>query len=117
MPTNRLVLGQWNALCDVCGFKHKSGELRKRWDGLMVCDKDWEQRHPQDLLRVKSEKIAPPWVRTDPPPVYVTVCNIWQSSPYADLAAADCAHADVGTPNLTYAFLYPMYLESLVTNG
>lgn len=117
MPTNRLVLGQWNAICDVCGFKKKSSEVRKRWDGLMVCPEDWEERHPQDLLRVKPEKIVPPWVRPEPPDTFITVCNIWESSPYADLAAANCAHADVGSPDLPYALLYKMYLESLVTNA
>ena len=46
-----LALGQWNVICDVCGFKFKSGQIQKRWDGLYVCPKDYEPRHPQDFLR------------------------------------------------------------------
>ena len=25
--------------------------MRVRWDGLMVCAKDFEERHPQDFVR------------------------------------------------------------------
>jgi len=55
--------GVWNVICDVCGFEYKSDELRKRWDGLMVCQHDWEPRHPQDLLRVPREDVSVPWTR------------------------------------------------------
>lgn len=60
---NHLILGNWNALCDSCGRKFKALDLQKRWDGLMVCREDFEQRHPQDLLKVQREKIAVPWSR------------------------------------------------------
>lgn len=69
-----LKLGQWNAICDVCGFKFKSGQLRKRWDDLYVCNEDWETRHPLDFLRSPSNKERPiPWSRPEPYPVYVEV--------------------------------------------
>jgi len=48
--------GDFNAICDVCGFKFKRGELRLRWDGALVCDADWEPRHPQELIRVRGEQ-------------------------------------------------------------
>ena len=32
----------------------------------MVCQEDWEQRHPQDLLRVQREQISVPWSRPYP---------------------------------------------------
>jgi len=70
---NRLVLGQWNVVCDVCGLKHKSGELRRRWDGMMVCKDDYETRHPQDLIRINKEVIAPPWTRPEPPDVFISL--------------------------------------------
>jgi hypothetical protein len=70
---NYYVPGDWNALCDVCGFKHKASQLRKRWDGAMVCSDDFEQRHPQDFLRVSPEQIAVPWARPEPPDVYTSV--------------------------------------------
>ena len=63
---NHLILGNWNALCDSCGRKFKANDLQKRWDGLFVCKEDWEQRHPQDLLRVQREQISVPWARPYP---------------------------------------------------
>ncbi len=55
--------GDWNAICDVCGFKFKASKLQKRWDGLMVCNQDFELRHPQDFIRPIKENISVPWTR------------------------------------------------------
>jgi hypothetical protein len=63
---NHLISGNWNALCDSCGRKFKALDLLKRWDGLMVCQEDWETRHPQTLLKVQREKITVPFVRPYP---------------------------------------------------
>lgn len=67
----RFVAGQWNAVCDVCAQKYKSSEMRKRWDGLMVCPRDWEPRHPQDFLRSVPDHQAVPWSRPETPDVFV----------------------------------------------
>jgi hypothetical protein len=55
-----------NAICDVCGGKFKASELRRRWDNLMVCPDDMEQRHPQDLIKVKADRQATPFSRPQP---------------------------------------------------
>lgn len=65
--------GAWNAICDVCGFQHKSDQLTKRWDGLMVCSKDFETRHPQDLLKVPREQGTVAWSRPSPTNVFIGV--------------------------------------------
>lgn len=67
----RFVAGEWNAICDVCGQKWKSGMMKKRWDGLMVCPHDWEPRHPQDFLRSVPDHQAVPWSRPQTPDVFV----------------------------------------------
>lgn len=36
-------------ICDLCGLRYKHKDLRKNWMGQMVCDDDFEMRHPQDL--------------------------------------------------------------------
>ena len=71
-----LKLGDWNALCDVCGFKFKASELKRRWDGYMVCDADYEQRHPQDLIRLKPDRQAVPWARPVPTDEFVVVAPV-----------------------------------------
>lgn len=103
--------GQYNAICDRCGFKFKSSELRKDWQGLMVCDKDFEQRHPQDFIRVRSEKLLPEWVRPRTPDSFVETCFLWGVSGYADLATADCMKAD--NASLPYLLLYNLKNGSL----
>ena len=67
-----LKVGDFNALCDVCGMKFKGSELRRRWDGFMVCSDDFEERHPQDLIRLRSEKVSLPWARPYPTDTFVT---------------------------------------------
>lgn len=56
----------YNAFCDVCGFQFKAGKLRKRWDGLMVCDADFEVRHPMDFYRVRNDHHKLPFTRSEP---------------------------------------------------
>lgn len=91
---SKYVAGQYNCICDRCGFEFKNVQLRKEWTGLMVCGSCFETRHPQDFIRVRPERIAPPWVRPEPPDEFVSICYIWERSAYADLATADCALAD-----------------------
>ena len=65
--------GDWLAICDVCARKVKASELRKRWDGFMVCAADWEMRHPADFLKIRSDTALPSWTRPEPTDVFVTV--------------------------------------------
>lgn len=63
----KATIGDYNAICDVCGFEYKASKLRKRWDGLMVCKDDWETRHPQDLYRFpEGTESVVPWTRPEP---------------------------------------------------
>ncbi len=96
--------GSWNAICDVCGFKFKSDEIKKRWDGLMVCSKDFEHDHPQKYLKIREDKTSTDWVRNRPADVFIeTSCDPWSRSPRADYGTADCA--TVGTYyELNYLF-------------
>lgn len=57
--------GTYNAICDVCGFKFKADQLKKRWDGFYVCSGDFETRHPMDLYRYQSKEKPLPWTRPE----------------------------------------------------
>jgi len=70
---NTYVVGEWNAICDVCGFKVKASTLRDRWDGLKVCPKDWESRHPSDFIRATKDDMSVPWTRPEPTDTFLTV--------------------------------------------
>lgn len=95
---DHLELGTWNAICDLCGRKFKAHQLRKNWKGQMVCERDFETRHPQDYVRARAERPAPPWTRPDSAPEFLYTCTPNGSSAVADAAVADCAIADYVHP-------------------
>lgn len=65
MSKDRYIKGDWNAICDVCGFEYKASELRLRWDGYLVCPEDWESRHAQDFIRTVKDDQSVPWTRPE----------------------------------------------------
>lgn len=106
MARNWYKSGEWNVWCMVCNRKIKSGEALKRWDGLIVCPEDFENRHPLDFLRTRQERITVPYSaptsfdQFDGPgyPSY-PFCTAPGSSGVAGLATAGCARAGLGFPN------------------
>lgn len=100
--------GSWNCICDICGLKRKSDDVRKNWQGLYVCaDTCYEVRNPQDFIRGVEEKARPAFVRGEAADTYIAVCYIWDSSGYAGLAEAGCMLAGNST-SLTAAQLTNM---------
>ena len=59
------VLGDWNAICDRCGFKYKASELRLEWNNLRTCEECWEPRQPQDLLKGRPDDPSVDWARPE----------------------------------------------------
>ena len=92
---NQYKPGDWLIICDVCGTKIKASESKRRWDGLIVCAKDHEFRHPQDFLRAKTDKISVPFSRSEPADQFVRddgiFCNFINSSALTDEAMAGCS--------------------------
>lgn len=76
MGESRFAKGQWNAVCDRCGFECKSGQMRQEWTGLRVCPGCFDARHPLDFVRGKRDQQAPPWVRPEPPEVELTTNQV-----------------------------------------
>ncbi len=70
---NYYLQGSWNVVCQSCGMQFKSDELRKRWDGLWVCEADFESRHPQEFLRVRPDRQSPPWLAPEPEDVFTNI--------------------------------------------
>lgn len=96
--------GEWYITCDVCGKKMKSSKARHRWDGFIVCDADFEHRHPQDFLKVKPDNLTVPFSRPKETPVFIEVdyidtddanyCTIGGKAGQADYGTSDCARTD-----------------------
>lgn len=51
-------------VCSVCGFEYRRSEMRTTWDGKDVCVKDFETRHPQELLRGRKDNMTPIGITT-----------------------------------------------------
>jgi len=91
---NYYVSGQWNLICDSCGKKIKTGKAKKRWDGLVVCPEDYEQRHSQDFVRARQDKITVPFTRPRPQDIFVDVvyaCTTDGKTAIANRAVAGCS--------------------------
>ena len=94
MKKNHFISGEWNLTCDVCSKKIKAHEAKHRWDGLIVCSEDWEQRHSQDFVKANTDKITVPFQRPVPPDVFTFVCTPYTTQGIADMGVSDCARAD-----------------------
>ena len=73
MAKNYFISGEWNLICDVCSVKYKAGKAKHRWDGFIVCPNCYEQRHPQDFVRTKQDKISVPFSRPIPQEIFIAV--------------------------------------------
>lgn len=83
------VPGNWNAICDRCGRKFKANQLRRTWEGYMVCDRDWEPRHPQDYVKGVKEAPNVPFVRR-PADVAIEACTLRGRQSVAGWGVAGC---------------------------
>ena len=85
--------GTWASICDVCGFRFPSDKLKDRWDGLKVCQNDWESRHPQDFIKIREEKIAPDWVRPVAPDIFVAEGGLILTETLGDFLVMESSEA------------------------
>lgn len=67
-------------VCDICGRVFHSDRKRKTWDGLVVCDEDWDPRHPQEAVRGRKDKQSVSDPRPEPADVFLS---------YGDVTADD----------------------------
>jgi hypothetical protein len=114
MHEHRYISGSWLVICDSCAKKIRSEEAFHRWDGFVVCGNCFEERHPQDFLRARVDKITVPFTRPRGEDVFVedVGCTIEHQQGIAGIGVAGCAicgHVDMllvspvptGTFNIT----------------
>lgn len=56
---------------DRTGLKIRRSDSRRQWDGQIVHKDEWEQRHPQELIKARRDDMAVPDPR--PRPVHVFI--------------------------------------------
>lgn len=97
-------------ICDVCGFKYRASQTRKRWDNLIVCEADFETRHPQDLVRGRLDRQNVP----DPRPE--TVANVIGPLTTTVTAAASAGATSLNVTS-TVRFAHADRLGILLSDG
>lgn len=91
--------GDFNAICDSCGFKFKASELRERYDGMMVCAQDWEARHPLERSFAIRNPASLQWTRPESQDTFVghLFCTVDGMNGTTDHGTTDCARTDRNT--------------------
>lgn len=92
MTGSYFIPGEWNFVCDICGRKRKSGEMRRGWGAnleAVVCSEHYQPQQPQDFVRVlpddQSVPVARPFLYAD---AVWWVNNANQVVPWANHAGA-----------------------------
>jgi hypothetical protein len=84
-----LVLGDWNAVCSMSGFKRKASALVKNWQGYYRIPAFNEPRQPQDFVRGEPDAQTVPWAQPQTR-TFVQICTFNGISGIAGLATAGC---------------------------
>jgi hypothetical protein len=95
-------MGSFYRVDDRTGFPTRAEKTRKEWNGLIVDDRVWEERHPQDLVKGVPDYQAVPDARSLAPNVFIGPTFIQLSAAAAVgasvLALPSLRGLSVGTP-------------------
>jgi hypothetical protein len=61
----RYVPGDYLVICDRTGMVRYRSECEYEWNGLLVWEKSWEPRHPQDFVHGVADDQSVPDARSD----------------------------------------------------
>lgn len=82
--------GNWKVACDVCDQWFPSSEMKKRWDGAIVCQRDFETRHESTLYNYKTHVSVPDFVRKSATDQFVFACDFISNQCRAEYGTAGC---------------------------
>jgi len=102
----------YNAICDSCGLQYKASQLKKRWDGLMVCKDDWEQRHISDFYYTRNDTHILPYIRTKEAYKAVTKLGSVASTSSNGTTTVNIGHALFCTPDASFTSAFGAGLTS-----
>jgi len=96
----------------------KASDLRRRWDNLMVCDKCYEPRHPQDFIRAIPDMQRVPFVRPEASDTFVSTGFATASitSPLTGATVTGSVDIDVSVSTLAALRTIKFYVDSILTS-
>ncbi len=56
LPDKQFQAWNSNTICDVTGFRVKTSEVQRRWEGFYVIPQAWNPRQPQDFPVVPQKQ-------------------------------------------------------------
>ena len=90
----------YHVLCDRCGWKFKSNQVREDWKGHIVCNACYEPRHVLDFYQTRNDTHRLPFIRSDNNgvdvspnyifPVGTGFCTVTTVQPILDVGALGC---------------------------
>lgn len=87
--------GSFYRICDISGFKVRSFDTKKVWNGTIARKQSWEPRQPQDFVRGVPDDQSAPEPRPRSPNIFVDVTTAITSN-YAPLAQNIAVQSVVG---------------------
>ena len=63
---DEFVEGDYNALCEISGFKIKASQMARQWDGVLGRKDLILERNPQDYVQRAIIEKSPQWTRVEP---------------------------------------------------
>lgn len=82
--------GEYNAICDRCGFKFAAHQCKLEWTGLFVCKWCYEEKHPLEIPQnIKPETSVPKIAR--PYQEQIMLCTVEGSTGIVGYAVVGCS--------------------------
>lgn len=63
--------GSFYRICDRTGFATRAERTQSEWQGLIVSDRVWEARQPQDFVKGVQDNQTVPYARPRQPNTYI----------------------------------------------
>jgi hypothetical protein len=74
--------GSFYRICDRTGMAVRAERTRKEWNNLIVSDRVWEARQPQDFVKGVDDNQTVPNARPRQPNVYIGEANVAEFEVY-----------------------------------
>lgn len=104
MGTERFYkLGSFYRIDDRTGFATRAERTSTEWNGLIVSDRVYERRHPQDFVKGVPDNQTVPFPRPRQPNTFVGTSTSAQVEVYGDLPTGPSLYVQSGSITVNHA--------------
>jgi len=68
------------AICDICGFRGYRNDMKRTHENLIVHDRCFDPRHPQETIQLKADNITIKDPRPEGPDVFLNPGDVTAAS-------------------------------------